>query len=55
MALPYHIYALMTEGIHPEKQTAIAYGCCLILLVLVLMVSLVAVVIRQRQRSLAHG
>jgi len=55
MALPYHIYALMTEGVHPEKQTAIAYGCCLILLVLVLMVSLVAVVIRQRQRSLSHG
>jgi phosphate transport system permease protein len=55
MALPYHIYALMTEGLHPEKQTAIAYGCCLILLVLVLLVSFVAIVIRQRQRNLAYG
>jgi len=50
MALPYHIYALMTEGIHPDKQTAIAYGCCLILLFLVLLISLTAVIIRQRQR-----
>ena len=25
MALPYHIYALMTEGTHPEAQTQIAY------------------------------
>ena len=50
MALPYHIYALMTEGIHPDKQTAIAYGCCLILLFLVLLISLTAILIRQRQR-----
>jgi phosphate transport system permease protein len=50
MALPYHIYALMTEGTHPEKQTAIAYGCALILMVLVLGVSAIAVYIRQRQR-----
>lgn len=50
MALPYHIYALMTEGTHPEQQTAIAYGCSLILLVLVLAVSGVAIFIRQRQR-----
>jgi phosphate transport system permease protein len=51
MALPYHIYALMTEGTHPKEQTAIAYGCCLILLCLVLLVSFLAIVIRQRQRS----
>jgi phosphate transport system permease protein len=50
MALPYHIYALMTEGTHPEQQTDIAYGCALILLVLVLLVSTLAIVIRQRQR-----
>lgn len=55
MALPYHIYALMTEGVHPEKQVVIAYGCSLILLLLVLLVSLVAIVIRQKQRSLSHG
>jgi len=54
LALPYHIYALMTEGTHPDKQTAIAYGCSLILLVLVLSVSSIAIFIRQRQRSI-HG
>jgi phosphate transport system permease protein len=52
MALPYHIYALMTEGTHPDKQTAIAYGCALILLLLVLMISTVAIIIRQRQRRI---
>jgi len=51
MALPYHIYALMTEGTYPEKQTMIAYGCALILLVLVLLVSALAILLRQRQRS----
>ena len=54
MALPYHIYALMTEGTHPEKQTEIAFGCALILLALVLLISATAIVLRQRQRSL-HG
>jgi phosphate transport system permease protein len=52
MALPYHIYALMTEGIHPDKQTAIAYGCSLILLFMVLMISGIAIFIRQRQRGI---
>jgi phosphate transport system permease protein len=51
MALPYHIYALMTEGTHPEKQTAIAYGCALILMALVLAMSALAIFVRQRQRS----
>lgn len=51
MVLPYHIYALMTEGTHPEKQTQIAYGCALILLILVLFISTIAIIIRQRQRS----
>ncbi|MDD5197227.1 MAG: phosphate ABC transporter permease PstA [Candidatus Omnitrophica bacterium] len=51
MALPYHIYALMTEGIHPEQQRAIAYGCSLILLFIVLFISGIAIFIRQRQRA----
>jgi len=51
MALPYHIYALMTEGTHRDEQTAIAYGCSLILLFLVLFVSGLAIYIRQKQRS----
>ena len=54
MALPYHIYALMTEGTHPDRQRAIAYGCSLILLFMVLFISGVAIYIRQRQRSY-HG
>jgi phosphate transport system permease protein len=51
MALPYHIYALMTEGTFPERQTMIAYGCALILLLLVLMVSGLAIYLRQRSRK----
>ncbi len=50
MALPYHIYALMTEGTHPEVQAGIAYGCSLILLCLVLTISALAIILRQRQR-----
>ncbi len=53
MALPYHIYALMTEGTHPEQQTDIAYGCALILLILVLLISVTAVIIRHRQRMVS--
>jgi phosphate transport system permease protein len=53
MALPYHIYALMTEGTHPEAQTQIAYGFALILLILVLSVSSIAIIIRQKTKSLS--
>jgi phosphate transport system permease protein len=51
MALPYHIYALMTEGTHPDQQKAIAYGCSLILLFMVLLISGIAIAIRQKQRG----
>ncbi|MBD3246175.1 MAG: phosphate ABC transporter permease PstA [Candidatus Omnitrophica bacterium] len=51
MALPYHIYALMTEGVHADKQAPIAFGCAFILLCLVLCVSAIAIYIRQKQRS----
>jgi phosphate transport system permease protein len=51
MALPYHIYALMTEGVNPIEQSRIAYGCAFILLVLVLTISAFAILIRHRQRS----
>ena len=54
MALPYHIYALMTEGTYPEKQTIIAFGSALVLLFIVLAVSSIAIFIRQRQRNI-HG
>jgi len=55
MALPYHIYALMTEGSHPHEQKAIAYGCCLILLCLVLLISGIAIIIRQKQKKYYYG
>ena len=51
MALPYHIYALMTEGTHPDKQVAIAYGCSLILLAVVLLISAFAIILRNKYRS----
>jgi len=50
-ALPYHIYALMTEGTHPEAQVPIAYGTALVLLFLVLGVDLIAIIIRNRARK----
>ena len=50
MALPYHIYALMTEGTKPEFQVPIAYGTALVLLLLVLGINLVAIVVRTRIR-----
>lgn len=51
MALPYHIYALMTEGAHMEAQRPIAYGTAVILLALVLFVSAIAIAIRYRIRK----
>jgi phosphate transport system permease protein len=51
MALPYHIYALMTEGTKPVQQTAIAYGCALLLLAIVLLISAAAIYLRNKYRS----
>jgi phosphate transport system permease protein len=51
MALPYHIYALMTEGTARKFQVPIAYGTALVLLLLVLSVNLVAIIIRYRMRK----
>jgi phosphate transport system permease protein len=50
MALPYHIYALMTEGTRPQIQTQIAYGCALILLFLVLLISAIAIIMRYKSK-----
>ncbi len=50
MALPYHIYALMTEGTSPEYQVPIAYGTAVVLLGLVLIISSVSIIIRYRMR-----
>ena len=46
MAMPYHIYALMTEGTKPDAQVPIAYGTALVLLLMVLFISAGAVAIR---------
>ncbi|MGM0471488.1 MAG: phosphate ABC transporter permease PstA, partial [Bacillota bacterium] len=47
MALPYHIYALVTAGTFPAKQVPIAYGTAFVLLLLVFLINLVAVVLRR--------
>ena len=49
-ALPYHIYALMTEGTHPELHIPIAYGSALVLISLVLLINFLAIIIRYRIR-----
>ena len=51
MALPYHIYALMTEGTARKFQVPIAYGTAVVLMILVLSVNLVAIIIRYRMRK----
>jgi len=51
MVLPYHIYALMTEGCHADKQVPIAYGTAVVLLILVLLVNTLAIIIRYRIRK----
>ncbi len=49
MALPYHIYALMTEG-SQKGQTEIAYGTALVLLALVLSINSIAIFLRIKSR-----
>lgn len=49
-ALPYHIYALVTEGINPAKHVPIAYGTATILLMLVLLINFIAIFMRIQLR-----
>lgn len=51
MALPYHIFALMTEGTHSQQQVPIAYGSALVLLILVLTISSTALILRYHLRK----
>jgi len=51
MALPYHIFALMTEGTNADKQVPIAHGTGLVLMMLVLTISAIAIYIRYRIRK----
>lgn len=48
MALPYHIYALVTAGTFPQKQIPLAYGTAVVLLALFLVINLIAIVLRIR-------
>jgi len=48
LALPFHIFALMTEGTAPEAHTRSAFGATLVLLTLVLSLNLVAIIQRYR-------
>ncbi|HHS50518.1 MAG TPA: phosphate ABC transporter permease PstA [candidate division Zixibacteria bacterium] len=50
MALPFHIYGLVTEGVFPEKQLPIAYGSALTLVMLVLILSGAGIYLRYRTR-----
>lgn len=47
MALPFHIYALVTEGLDPEVHTKMAYGTTVVLLALVLLLNLWAILHRR--------
>lgn len=51
MAMPYHIYALMTEGTAPESQVPIAYGTAVVLLLMVLIINGTAIFVRYRMRK----
>ena len=53
MALPYHIYALLTAGTSP-KQVPLAYGTAVVLLFLVISINLVATLIRNHYGKFNH-
>jgi phosphate transport system permease protein len=50
MALPYHIYALATEGTEIEATRHLQYGTALVLICLVLGLNLIAIIYRTRLR-----
>ncbi|MEF3244368.1 MAG: phosphate ABC transporter permease PstA [Caldisericaceae bacterium] len=50
MALPYTIYALLTEGTFPKDQVPIAFGSAIVLIFLVFTISLPGIIIRDRFR-----
>ncbi|MEJ6950651.1 phosphate ABC transporter permease PstA [Natronospora cellulosivora (SeqCode)] len=52
MALPFHIYALVTTGTVPDQHIPFAFGTAFVLLSLVLIINLVAIVLRIRYNKL---
>jgi len=55
MALPYHIYALVTAGTFPSKQVPLAYGTALVLLALVFLINLIAIFLRIHYGKMIKG
>lgn len=51
MALPYHIYVLVTAGTNIEQTRPLQYGTVLVLVALVLGIDLIAIVIRSYMRK----
>ncbi len=51
MALPYHLYVLVTSGTDIEKARPMAYGTALILILIVLICNLIANLIRRLQQK----
>jgi phosphate transport system permease protein len=51
MALPYHIYALLTAGTFPYKQVPLAFGTAVVLLIMVLLIDMLAIALRIRYEN----
>jgi phosphate transport system permease protein len=51
MALPYHIYALISEGTEPEIHIPMAYGTAIVLFTLVIILSSFAIIYREKRRK----
>lgn len=51
MALPYHIYVLATQHTAVEEVRPLAYGTCLVLILIVFVLNYVAISLRGRWRS----
>jgi len=50
MALPYHIYILVTAGTNIEKTRSLQFGTVLVLIVMVLGINIIAILLRSRFR-----
>jgi len=50
MALPYHIYALISEGTEPNIHIPMAWGTAVVLLALIIFLSLFAMIYREKRR-----
>jgi phosphate transport system permease protein len=47
MALPYHLYVIVTSGTDIESSRPIAYGTALVLIAIVLILNLMATALRR--------